>query len=73
MHPRITAPAASAAVVDTLDALQMYAAEFDEISNETGARYSATAFVRWVKLEATATRDAEPREVGQRPVESTAA
>ena len=34
-----------------LTALERYAAAFDEISAEDEARYSAAAFVRWLRLE----------------------
>jgi len=34
------------AVVDAVDALERYARAFDEISDESGARYSAAVFIR---------------------------
>ncbi|HEX9738500.1 MAG TPA: hypothetical protein VGA91_04650 [Candidatus Limnocylindria bacterium] len=39
------------AVVDVLDALERYAAAFDEVSDESEAHYPAAAFVRWLRLE----------------------
>ena len=47
-------------VIDALDALERYARAFDAISDEQDAKYSARSFVRWVRLETTARRDAEP-------------
>jgi hypothetical protein len=35
----------------TLPRLELYAIAFDEISDETGAHYSAGAFVAWLKAE----------------------
>ena len=43
-------------VVGALDALERYARTFDQISDDLDARYSASSFVRWVRLEATARR-----------------
>ena len=48
-------------VIDALDALERYARAFDEISREQDAHYSARSFVRWVRLETTAPKDAERR------------
>ena len=48
-------------VIDALDALERYARAFDEISRESDAHYSARSFVRWVRLEMTAPKDAELR------------
>ena len=48
-------------VIDALDALERYARAFDEISDESDAHHSARSFVRWVRLETTARRDAERR------------
>ena len=45
-------------VIDALDALDRYARAFDEISQEQDAHYSARSFVRWVRLETMARRDA---------------
>ena len=36
----------------SLEQLDRLARAFDEISDETGARYSAGAFVRWLRAEA---------------------
>ena len=49
-------------VIDGLDALERYARAFDEISRESDAHYSARSFVRWVRLETTARRDAATAE-----------
>ena len=48
-------------VIDALDALERYARAFDEISREQDAHYSARSFVRWVRLETMAPKDAERR------------
>ena len=45
-------------VIDALDALERYARAFDEISREQDAHYSARSFVRWLRLETTASREA---------------
>jgi len=41
-------------VITALGALERYARAFDAISAEAEARYSATAFVKWVQLETRA-------------------
>lgn len=38
-------------VASTIDALASYARAFDEISEADGRRYSAAAFVEWIRLE----------------------
>jgi len=59
-------------VASTLDALASYAQAFDAISDADGARYSATAFVKWIKLEIVGTsrppaeRTGHPSESGPR-------
>jgi hypothetical protein len=45
----------------SLEQLQRYAATFDEISDETGARYPAAAFIDWLRLEMSG----PPRPVGR--------
>lgn len=59
-------------IIDALDALERYARAFDEISREQDAHYSARSFVRWVRLEATARRDKEPRAVAIREASEAA-
>jgi hypothetical protein len=54
--------ARDASLASVLDALQRYAEAFDEVSDETGARYSAAAFVRWLKIEVSPPREAERHE-----------
>ena len=46
-------------VPDVLDVLERYAKTFDAISDEQGARYSASSFVKWVQLETRAARNGE--------------
>ena len=48
-------------VIEALDALERYARAFDEINRESDAHYSARSFVRWVRLETAAPKDAERR------------
>jgi len=55
-----------ASVASVLDALQRYAEAFDEVSDETGARYSAAAFVRWLKIEVSPPHEAERHEPPRR-------
>ncbi len=57
-------------LASTLDALASYARAFDEISEADGARYSAAAFVKWIRLETES--DGQPRgeERTGRPSES---
>jgi hypothetical protein len=47
----------------SLAQLQRYAAAFDEMSDETGARFAAAAFVEWLRLETTALPRREPHAV----------
>jgi hypothetical protein len=54
--------AKDASLANVLDALQQYADAFDEVSDETGARYSAAAFVRWLKIEVSPPHEAERHE-----------
>jgi hypothetical protein len=43
-----------------LEQLQRYAAAFDEMSDEIGARFAAAAFVEWLRLETSGPRRREP-------------
>ena len=54
-------------VIDALDALERDARDFDEISREQDAHYSARSFMRWVRLDTTA-----PKYGERRPLVATA-
>jgi hypothetical protein len=51
----------------SLEQLKRYAAAFDEMSDETGARYSAATFVEWLRLETSTLPRREPRRVARQP------
>lgn len=50
----------------TLEDLEQLARIFDEISDETGARYSAVAFVAWMRAEDNWRREPSGRLVIRR-------
>ena len=59
---RMSESATDSTVASTLDALASYARAFDEISEADGRRYSAAAFVEWIRLETGATAPPAERE-----------